>query len=147
MALGLATVSLAWPDTTQPIETGHLPAGLLRPHDDSADNGKQIQIGVLAKRGRAHCLYQWGPTAAYLSQQIPESSFSILPLDFDQKFNAVQNQTVDFIFANPSFYVELEVRFGVTRITRHMLSLRGWCLPGRIGTISINWNVWHWRGK
>ena len=118
MALGwaVATAFFAWADTTQAIENSKLPAGPLQPHDDSVDDGKRIRIGVLAKRGRTHCLYQWGPTAAYLSEQIPEFSFSILPLDFDQIFNAVQNQTVDFIFANPSFYVELEVRFGVTRI-------------------------------
>ena len=75
-----------------------------------------IRIGVLAKRGRKHCIDQWGPTAAYLTRQIPEYSFSILPLDFDHIFEAVANQEVDFIFANSSFYVELEVRFGVTRI-------------------------------
>ena len=118
MVLGwaLTTVSLAWPEPTQPIEVGQQSAGPLQLQDDSPDNGKRIRIGVLAKRGRAHCLYQWGPTAAYLSQQIPEFSFSILPLDFSQIYNAVENQTVDFIFANSSFYVELEVRFGVTRI-------------------------------
>ena len=107
MALGwaVATASLVWPDTMQSIETSQLPAGPLQPQDDSADDDKQIRIGVLAKRGRAHCLYQWGPTAAYLSEQIPEFSFSILPLDFDKIIHAVQNQTVDFIFANSSFYV------------------------------------------
>jgi PAS domain S-box-containing protein len=75
-----------------------------------------IHIGVLAKRGRQHCLDQWRPTAAYLGQQIPDYSFSILPLDFDHIFEAVANQEVDFIFANSSFYVELEVCLGVTRI-------------------------------
>jgi PAS domain S-box-containing protein len=88
----------------------------LPPCATSGGNEACIRIGVLAKRGRQHCLDQWGPTAAYLAQQIPECSFSILPLDFDHIFEAVANQEVDFIFANSSFYVELEVRFGVTRI-------------------------------
>ncbi|XPS86981.1 two component system sensor histidine kinase [Desulfosarcina variabilis str. Montpellier] len=116
LAWVVATASYARLDAKQPIEDNHLPVGTLQPGDEFLDGRDSIKIGVLAKRGREQCLYQWGPTAAYLSEQIPEFSFSILPLDFDQIFNAIQNQTVDFIFANPSFYVELEVRFGVTRI-------------------------------
>ncbi len=80
------------------------------------DEAACIRIGVLAKRGRQQSLDQWRPTADYLSQQIPDHSFSILPLDFDEIFEAVANRKVDFIFANSSFYVELEVLLGVTRI-------------------------------
>ena len=34
---------------------------------------EQVRIGVLAKRGSERCLEQWGPTAEYLSRQIPDS--------------------------------------------------------------------------
>ena len=104
------------------VSAGYVQTASASPKAQAADtlvstsDKTSIRIGVLAKRGRQHCLDQWGPTAAYLSQQIPECSFSILPLDFDHIFEAVANQKVDFIFANSSFYVELEVRFGVTRI-------------------------------
>jgi ABC-type phosphate/phosphonate transport system substrate-binding protein len=100
-------------DERQPIEQSDYS---LPPCATSGGDEACIRIGVLAKRGRQHCLDQWGPTAAYLNQQIPEYFFSILPLDFDHIFEAVANQEVDFFFANSSFYVELEVGFGATRI-------------------------------
>ena len=43
-----------------------------------------IRIGVLAKRGKEQCLEQWGPTADYLSENLPDHKFIIVPLDFDQ---------------------------------------------------------------
>jgi len=77
---------------------------------------EQVRIGVLANRGSVHCLKKWGPTAEYLTKQIPGHSFSIIPLGFDGIYKAVDDGEVEFILANPSFYVDLEVRFGVRRI-------------------------------
>jgi signal transduction histidine kinase len=77
---------------------------------------EQVRIGVLAKRGSAHCLKKWGPTAEYLTRQIPGRSFSIVPLGFDEIHHAVEGGEVEFILANSSFYVDMEVRFGVRRI-------------------------------
>ena len=83
----------------------------------AAEKGdKQVRIGVLAKRGSAHCLEQWGPTAEYLTRQIPGRSFSIVPLGFDEIHQAVEGSEVEFILANSSFYVDLEIRFGARRI-------------------------------
>ena len=83
----------------------------------AAEKGdKQVRIGVLAKRGSAHCLEQWGPTAEYLTRQIPGRSFSIVPLGFDEIHQAVEGSEMEFILANSSFYVDFEVRFGVRRI-------------------------------
>jgi len=83
----------------------------------SADRGdKQCKIGVLAKRGVEKCLGKWSPTAEYLSDNISGYSFSIVPLGFDEIGPTVEKEEVDFIFANPSIYVELEYLYGVNRI-------------------------------
>ena len=74
-----------------------------------------VKIGVLAKRGRDQCLEKWSPTAAYLSERI-STPFIIVPLKFVDIHTAVENGSIDFILANPSFYVELEIRYGVSRI-------------------------------
>lgn len=76
-----------------------------------------VKIGVLAKRGAAHCLKKWSPTAAYLSRALPGHIFEIVPLDFDRVAPEVEAGRVDFILANSAIYVELENRFGVSRIT------------------------------
>jgi len=75
-----------------------------------------VRIGVLAKRGADFCRNKWTPTIDYLSEHIEGYSFSLLPLTFKQIEPAVEKQEVDFLFANPSYYVVMEVREHVERI-------------------------------
>ncbi|MCD6406243.1 MAG: response regulator [Planctomycetes bacterium] len=75
-----------------------------------------ITVGVLAKRGPERCLEKWGPTADYLSEAIPGYSFAIVPLDYAKVTPAVKRQDIDFILADPFFYVSLEHSYGVSRI-------------------------------
>ncbi|MCK4888683.1 MAG: PhnD/SsuA/transferrin family substrate-binding protein, partial [Candidatus Aminicenantes bacterium] len=82
-----------------------------------------MKIGVLALRGAEESMGRWTPTAEYLSKQIPEYTFVIVPLDFEQIFEAAKNSKVDFILENPSIYVELEYLYGIDRIaTLNVLS-------------------------
>ena len=82
-----------------------------------------IKIGVLAKRGHKRCVEKWGPTAEYLTNEIPGYSFSIVPLDYDEIRPAVTREEVDFILTNPSSYVELEKSHRVIRIAT-LINLR-----------------------
>jgi PAS domain S-box-containing protein len=75
-----------------------------------------VKIGVLAIRGAEQCLERWSPTAQYLSARIPDRTFVIIPLDHKQIYPSVERGEVDFILANPSFYVELEYRYRTNRI-------------------------------
>jgi len=77
---------------------------------------REVRIGVLAKRGVQVAVSQWQPTADYLSAQIPEHRFSIVPLDFDEIYSSVETGDVDFVLANSGFYVELEARYGASPI-------------------------------
>lgn len=84
---------------------------------------EQIKIGVLALRGAEESLTRWTPTAVYLSNEIPEYSFVIVPLDFEEIFEAVKHGEVDFVLENSSIYVELEYLYGIDRIaTLNVLS-------------------------
>ncbi len=75
-----------------------------------------VRIGVLANRGPTQCLQKWGATAQYLDTRIPTSRFRIVPLSFSQIFTQVENRGVDFVLANPSYYAQLEVLCGVSRL-------------------------------
>ncbi len=75
-----------------------------------------VKIGVLAKRGPEQALKMWLPTAQFLSERIPETSFEIVPLDFADIYGFVEQGKVDFVLANSSFYVELELLYGANRI-------------------------------
>lgn len=80
------------------------------------DDPVQVRIGVLAKRGAEICLAKWGPTAEYLSNEIPNFSFTIVPLGYDQVNPSVEQHKVDFILANSGFYVGLERFYSASRI-------------------------------
>lgn len=76
----------------------------------------EVKIGVLAKRGSRICYERWLPTAEYLSAHIPGYSFSIIPLSFEEIIPAVENQKIDFIFANSAIYAGLEITSGASCI-------------------------------
>ncbi len=82
----------------------------------SPASADEVTIGVLSHRGDKVTLNMWGPTADYLSEIIPGQSFSIRPLNFDEVNPAVEAGEVDFVLVNPGIYVNLEVKYRVSRI-------------------------------
>ncbi len=76
----------------------------------------EIRIGVLSHRGDEATLKNWSPTADYLSREIPEYHFVIVPLNFREIEPAVRDGTVDFLLVNPGIYVNMEVRYRISRI-------------------------------
>ena len=80
----------------------------------AADAG--ITVGVLAFRGDDLARQRWEPTTNYLSTSLPGYSFKLLPLDLHEMNDALVRGDIDFILTNPGNYVELEARYGVTRI-------------------------------
>jgi PAS domain S-box-containing protein len=86
---------------------------------------KTIRIGVLAHKGIKICNEMWQPTMAYLDKTLPGRHFVLVPLKFRDIKPAVQNVSIDFLICNPAIYVNLEVKYGITRT----LTLRN-----RVGT-------------
>jgi ABC-type phosphate/phosphonate transport system substrate-binding protein len=75
-----------------------------------------VVIGVLAHRGDQAAISKWTPTVDYLNEAVPGSEFHLLPLDLDEMSAALAAGKLDFILTNPGNYVDLERRFGVSRI-------------------------------
>lgn len=75
-----------------------------------------VTVGVLAHRGNEACIRMWTPTIRYLAEEVRGYKFRLLPLDLDGMSAALEQRKVDFVLTNPGNYVELERRFGVTRI-------------------------------
>ncbi len=80
------------------------------------DEAEVVRIGVLAERGVERCLEKWGPTAEYLTREIPGYSFMVVPLAFDEVYPVAEQGQVDFTLANSSFYVVLEKSCDASRI-------------------------------
>ena len=75
-----------------------------------------VRIGILAKRGKKQALKKWTPTAEYLSRTINNFEFTVIPLDFNEIYPAIEKKQIDFILTNPAYYVQLEHNFGAERI-------------------------------
>ncbi len=76
-----------------------------------------IRIGLRAHRGLMQSTEQWKRTAEYLSEQIPEHKFVLVPIVGLRKLlQEVERNQFDFVITNPSSYVEMEERFGATAI-------------------------------
>jgi len=73
-------------------------------------------IGILSHRGPDHSLNTLAGTADYLSDEVTNCTFEIIPLDYDEIFHAVNNDKVDFVLTDPFVYVELESTYGINRI-------------------------------
>ncbi len=76
----------------------------------------EIKIGVLAYSGKEAATKMWSETANYLTEKIPRSHFTIVPLDFNEIGPAVNRGAVDFVITNPEIYVDLEAQYGVAGI-------------------------------
>ena len=76
-----------------------------------------VKIAVRAHSGAQQAIKNWGPTADYLSEKIPEHKFTIVPaVTFDDMESIVTSGQADFVLTNPSNYAEMESLYKITRI-------------------------------
>jgi len=91
----------------------------------SAGADSHVYIGVFAVHSKELCLSRWQPTAEYLTAQIPEYTFDIIPLDFEEINAAAQDPRMSFLITNPVAHVELNELFGVRRLATMTNSING----------------------
>ena len=84
-----------------------------------------VKIGVLKPWGEEIAYKMWTPTAEYLSKKLTSYQFSIVPLSLDQMQQAVESGSIDFLITNSGNYVELEARYGVTRMATLVTTHQG----------------------
>jgi len=78
---------------------------------------EEIKIGVLAHMGIENTKKTWEPTAKYLTDTVDgKYSFKIVPLKFEEFPTQLRDKKVDFIITNSAYYVDLESRYGISRI-------------------------------
>jgi|GEM_PF-1284543 len=77
---------------------------------------KVFKIATIALRGKDKAINKWTPLADYLSETISEYDFELVPMDFDEIYEAAEKKEFDFLLANPGMYVDFEARYGANRI-------------------------------
>jgi two-component system sensor histidine kinase TtrS len=76
----------------------------------------EVTIGLLAHRGDDAGRKKWTSTTVYLGDAIPDRRFRLIPLDLNEMDQALAANRLDLILTNPGNYVELEDRYGISRI-------------------------------
>lgn len=75
-----------------------------------------IKLGVLANTGATATIERWTALADYLSKRLDEEVY-ILPLGFDVIEQAVEEDGVDFLLANPFFFVTIREKYNARAIS------------------------------
>ncbi len=71
-----------------------------------------IKLGVLAKRGATVAKKKWGPLAKYLTEK-SGTEVRLIPLSFTGIEPAVKGKKIDYLLANPGFFVDLKKKYGI----------------------------------
>lgn len=91
----------------------------------SVSAAETINIGILSHRGDTRTATYWSDTATYLTQNIPDKEFKIVPLDFDEIEPNIMSKQIHFVLVNPGIYVLMEVRHRITRIATLSRNING----------------------
>lgn len=78
---------------------------------------------------------KWNATADYLNQQLKGDQFTIVPLDFEEVFPAIENREVDFFLVNSSMFVTAQVKYDAQAIATMVNSRQGESLKSFGGVI------------
>ncbi len=79
-------------------------------------SNQTVTIGVLAHKNYETTKTAWLPTAEYLKEKIPGYDFCIQPLKFEEFPPYLRDKKIDFVLTNSAYYVDLESRYGISRI-------------------------------
>lgn len=94
------------------------------------DAKERVSIGVLAHKNYESTHTMWDATAEYLNTKIPNYEFEIIPLRFEEFPLYLRDRKIDFVITNSAYYVDLENRYGISRIA----TLKNMDLNGRAQT-------------
>lgn len=90
---------------------------LLIPIVQAGSYDTEILIGLRAHSGAERDMQKWGPTADYLSEQIPGYRFRMVPFESIGMLNeAISREDYDFVLTNPASYALYEKRYGASRL-------------------------------
>jgi PAS domain S-box-containing protein len=81
----------------------------------SSQAAEPVKIGVQAFRAKEQVLAQWKPLADAFERAIPERNFVIVPLTNQEMEKAAAAREIDFILTNPSNYVVISKRSGLSQ--------------------------------
>ena len=77
-------------------------------------SNEPVKIGILAFRPKAETLARWKPLENYINSQTPTRHFQIEAYTYSDLGDAVATRQIDFVFANPSYYIHLKEQYNLS---------------------------------
>ncbi len=96
-----------------------------------------LTIGVLAWRGDEKARQQWEPTRATLQAAFPEYNIVLRPIGLKGMEAALAAQELDFFITNPGNYIEMEQRYGASRLVT-LESVRVGAPAASVGAVIVS---------
>lgn len=108
---------------------------LLYPLAGAGKENKVVRVAVRAHSGTEIAMNKWQATADYLTRTVPGYTFELVPMvGFDEMRDAVEGGKAAFVLTNPTAYIDLEYRFGITRIAT-LVNYRGKDAGSEFGSV------------
>ncbi len=108
-------------------------AGMAR----SQESDDEIRIGIAAVDGKDAALKAWAPIAGELAAAVPGKRFSIVPFTYDEFDALIKDGRLSFVLAGPTYYVDYEMRYGITRLATVVRSTQVGPVTGLGGAIVV----------
>ncbi len=102
----------------------------------SGVGAETLRLGVLAKRGPEVAKKKWGPLTEYLTEKVGVKVV-LLPLSFKAIEPAVKTHKIDYLLANPAFFVKLREKYGLYALASMLNSRQGKALDRFGGVIFV----------
>ncbi|MDR9499827.1 MAG: EAL domain-containing protein [Hydrogenovibrio sp.] len=116
------------------------PYDLVQASPEKVLQKSQYTIGILAYRDKASTQDRWQPLADYLNEQLPQYQFDFKVYFLKELELAVRTNDVNFVLTNPSHYVLMAYRYGLTSPLASMLNLEGAFATDRFGGVVFTRN-------
>lgn len=96
-----------------------------------------VRIGVSAVNGKEEALRQWGGLADALHHAVPGKRFTIVPVVHDEMEALLKEGRLQFLLLGPTFYVDFEVRYGISRLATLVRATSKGPLSGLGGVVAV----------
>ena len=96
-----------------------------------------ITIGVVDYRPKAEMRARWQPLMDYLTATLPDKQVRMLVLSRDEMEAALQQRALDFVFTNPSHFLQLRQRNSLSGALATLVELEGGQATSALGGVIV----------
>ncbi|MDK9721549.1 MAG: PhnD/SsuA/transferrin family substrate-binding protein [Rhodospirillales bacterium] len=99
-----------------------------------------VRIGVTAINGKEEAIRHWESLAQALERAVPDRRFVIVPVGHGENEALLKEGRLQFLLLGPTFYVDFEVRHGISRMATLVRTTSKGTLSSLGGVVAVRAN-------